>query len=217
MREHRTPARMLDALDALCGALIVTDRGIATEECAWRLRGQGYRDLVVGRKRARHFDAEHAVRIRTAANRGVHLHKVVSDDGRAVRPYCFFEERAAKERASVERFGKRIEQVRERIGRPGARSRGGARHYDIALETDPSEQHAIAVRFSRRPASGSMVTHSDDWDEATLWRTHMTLTGIGAVLRSSNSNPTRLRSLTTSPSGPRAIRLSPSSPTNPCK
>ena len=80
--EHRTLAEMLDALDAPRGALVVMDRGIATEERVCWLREQGYRYLVVGREHARHFDAEHSVCIRTAANRNVHLRKVVSDDGR---------------------------------------------------------------------------------------------------------------------------------------
>ena len=213
---HRTLAGMLDALGAPPGALVVMDRGIATGERVRWLHGQGYRYLVVGRKRARHFDAENSMRIRTAADRDVRLHKVVSDDGREARLYCVSEERAAKERAIVERSAerfeqaltelseglakprarKRIERVWERIGRLKARSRGLARYYDITVDTDPTGRHAVAVRFSRRPSSGPMVTHPDmyclrtnrtDWDEATLWRTHMTLTGIGEVFRSLKS------------------------------
>ena len=214
--EHGTLAEMLDAPGAPPGALVVMDRGIATRERICRLREQGYRYLVVGRERARHFDAENSVCVRTTANRAVRLRKVVSDDGREARPYCLSEERAAKERAIVERFAgrfeqalaelseglagprarKRIERVRERIGRPEARSRGLARHYDITVDTDPTGRHAVAVRFTRRPLQGSMVTHPGvcrlrtnltDWDEATLWRTCMTLTGIGAVFRSLKS------------------------------
>ena len=214
--ENRTLAEMLDALDAPRGALVVMDRGIATEERVCRLREQGYRYLVVSREHARHFDAEHSVCIRTAANRNVHLQKVMSDDGREARLYCFSEERAAKERAIVERFAgrfeqaltelseglagprarKRVDRIRERIGRIKARSRGLARHYAITVDTDPTGQHAVAVRFSRRPRQGSMVTHpgvyclrtnQTDWNEAALWRTHITLTDIEAVFRSLKS------------------------------
>ena len=49
------------------------------------------------------------MRIETASNHGVHLHKVLSDDTQEVRQYCFSEERAAKERGIVERFAKRFE------------------------------------------------------------------------------------------------------------
>ena len=64
-----------------------------------------------GRERARHFGAEHSVCIRTAANRDVHLRKVVSDDGREARLRCLSAERAAKERAIVERFVERFERA----------------------------------------------------------------------------------------------------------
>ena len=96
--------------------------------------------------------------------------QVVSEDGRELRPYCLSEERTAKERGIVERFAKRfkqaptelseglakpharerIEQVRERIGRLDARSRGLARHYDITVDTNPTGRHAVAGRCKVR-------------------------------------------------------------------
>ena len=100
VREHHTLAEMLDALNAPRAALVVMDRGIATEDRVRWLRDEGYRYLVVSRERTRHFDAEAAVRIETASSHGVHLHKVLSEDGQEVRLYCFSEERAAKERGS---------------------------------------------------------------------------------------------------------------------
>ena len=103
------------------------DRGIATEERVRWLREQGYRSLVVSRERTRHFDAEPAVRIHTAANQNVHLHKVVSDDGQEAYLYCFSEARAAKERSIVERFAKRFEQalteLSEGLSKPRTRKR----------------------------------------------------------------------------------------------
>ena len=207
---------MLDALHAPRAALVVMDRGIATEDRVQWLREQGYRYLVVSRERTRHFDAEAAVRIETASNHGVHLHKVFSDDAQEVRLYCFSEERAAKERGIVERFAKRFEsaltklceglskprtqkrldKVWQRIGRLKAQSRGVAQHYDVELDTDNTTQRATAVRFTRRPLAGSMMTHpgvyclrsnQTDWDEATLWRTYFTLTDLEAVFRSLKS------------------------------
>ena len=216
VREHRTLAQMLDALDAPREALVVMDRGIATEECVQWLRDNDYRYLVVSRERTRHFDPEAAVCIETASRHGVHLHKVVSDDGQELRLHCFSEERAAKERAIVERFATRFEQaltklseglsrprtekragnIRERIGRLKAKSRGIAQHYHIELDTDPTGERATAVRFTRQPVEGSMMTHpgvyclrtnQTDWDEETLWRTYVTLTDIEAVFRSLKS------------------------------
>ncbi len=95
----------------------------------------------------------------------MHLHKVVSED--ETRLYCFSEERANKDRGIVERFEtaltklsdglsrprtrKRVNQVRERIGRLKASNRRVVQHYDVELDT--------AVRFTRRPVEGAMMTH----------------------------------------------------------
>ena len=216
VREHHTLAAMLDALNAPRGALVVMDRGIATEDRVRWLREHQYRSLVVSRERTRHFDADAALSIETASHHRVHLHKVLSDDGQEARLYCFSEARAAKERAIVERFAQRFEaaltrlsdglskprthkrtdQVWQRIGRLKETSRGVAQHYDIALDTDETGERATAVRFTRRPLPGSMLTHpgvyclrtnQTDWDESTLWRTYFTLTDIEAVFRSLKS------------------------------
>ena len=216
VREHHTLAQMLDALNAPRGALVVMDRGIATEDRVRWLREHQYRYLVVSRERTRHFDADAALSIETASHHRVHLHKVLSDDAQEARLYCFSETRAAKERAIVERFAQRFEaaltrlsdglskprthkrtdQLWQRIGRLKETSRGVAQHYDIELDTNETGERATAVRFTRRPLPGSMLTHpgvyclrtnQTDWDESTLWRTYFTLTDIEAVFRSLKS------------------------------
>ena len=103
------PESVLEALNAPRGARVVMDRGIATEDRVQWLQEHGYRYVVVSRERTRHFDPEAALRIETASKHGVHLHKVLCDDGQEVRLYCFSEARAAKERGIVERFAQRFE------------------------------------------------------------------------------------------------------------
>ena len=49
VREHRTLAGMLEALDAPPGALVVMDRCVATEAAIAWLRDNAYRYLVVSR------------------------------------------------------------------------------------------------------------------------------------------------------------------------
>ncbi len=66
VREHRTLAGMLEALEAPAGALVVMDRGVATDACVTWLRDNGYRYLVVSRERHRRFDADAAVSLQTA-------------------------------------------------------------------------------------------------------------------------------------------------------
>ena len=216
VREHRTLAGMLEALQAPAGALVVMDRGVATDACVTWLREHGYRYLVVSRERHRQFDAEAAVAVQTQSKQTVHLHKAVSTDPDEVRLYCYSEERAEKERGIVERFAtrfeaaltklheglarprahKRLEQVWQRIGRLKAQHTRVASHYQIAVTADETGERAVAVTWNRRPQDGSMLTHpgvyclrssETDWDEDTLWRTYTTLTDVEAVFRALKS------------------------------
>ena len=74
---------MLEALEAPAGALVVMDRGVATDAGVTWLRDNGYRYLVVSRERHRRFDADAAVALQTQSDQTVHMHKVVSNDPRS--------------------------------------------------------------------------------------------------------------------------------------
>ena len=216
IREQRTLAGMLTALHAPRGALVVMDRGVATEACIQWLRDNGYRHLVVSRERHREFNADAAVSVRTRSDQTVQLYKVLSTDPDEVRLYCYSEERANKERAIVERFAarfeaaltklndglarprahKRVAQVWQRIGRLKAKHPRVASHYRIEVAPDETGEKAAAVTWTRRPLDGSMLTHpgvyclrssETDWDEDTLWRTYTTLTDVEAVFRALKS------------------------------
>ena len=246
VREHRTLAGMLKALRAPAGALVVMDRGVATDACITWLREHGYRYLVVSRERHRQFDADAAVSVRTQSNQTVHLHKVVSTDPDEVRLYCYSEERAQKERGIVERFAtrfeaaltqlndglarprahKRLAQVWQRIGRLKAKHSRVAAHYQIAVTADEAGKKAVAVTWTRRPQDGSMATHPGVYclrSSETDW----TKTPCGAPTpRSPTSKPSSARSnpssacvpsTTTNRGGPTATCSSPSSPTSSCR
>ena len=214
--EHKTLAGMLEALEAPRGALVVMDRGVATEDRIGWLQQEGYRYLVVSRQGRRQFDAEAAVTVETASRRCLQLQKQVSEDGKEVRLYCRSQERAEKEKGMVERFSRRFEQgltrlseglsrprahkgvdkVRERIGRLKEQSRGAAQHYTVEVLTDPSGEKATGLAWKRQPRPGSMATHpgvyclrssQTDWDEESLWRTYTLLTDVEAVFRSLKS------------------------------
>ena len=210
--EGQTLEEMLEGLEAPAGALVVMDRGLATEaNLAW-LKAQGYRYLVVSRERTRYFDPERAICIRNAAGESLQLEKVLSEDGQEVRLYCHSERRARKEEAINERFAKRFEQALdqiaaglskprttkrldklwERIGRLKEKSRGVGQHYQIELVPDDTGEKAAALRYTRQPAPGGSMTHpgvyclrssETDWDEERLWRTYITLTDLEAVFR----------------------------------
>ena len=214
--EPHTLAEMLTALQAPKGALVVMDRGIATQDNITWLAEQGYRYLVVSRERKRTFDLASAMTVTTATQQPVHLHKVLSEDGQETRLYCYSEAREQKEKAIAERLAKRfekalttlseglsrprtqkrIDKIWQRIGRLKEKSRGVAQHYDIDVTSSEDGTQALAITWRRQPVNGSMLTHpgvyclrsnQTDWDEETLWRTYITLTDLEAVFRSLKS------------------------------
>ena len=216
VKEDRTLKGMLEALQAPPGSRVVLDRGIATEEQVTWLAEHGYRYIVVSRERKRRFDAEAATAHRTRRGGTVHLEKVADPEGGEVRLYCYSEERAAKERGIAERFAARFERdldalheglsrprtqkkpnkIWQRIGRLREKSRGVGQHYDIEVEVDETGKRAVAVRWRKKPVTGTMLTHpgvyclrsnETEWSEERLWRTYTLLTDLEAVFRALKS------------------------------
>ena len=187
--EPHTLAEMLTALQAPKGALVVMDRGIATQDNITWLAEQGYRYLVVSRERKRTFDLASAMTVTTATQQTVHLHKVLSEDGQEARLYCYSEAREQKEKAIAERFAKRfenalttlseglsrprtqkrIDKIWQRIGRLKEKSHGVAQHYDIDVTSSVDGTQALAINWRRQledcascrslSVNGSMLTH----------------------------------------------------------
>ena len=212
--EDKTLAGMLEALQAPRDALVVMDRGVATEKNIVWLTDHGYRYLVVSRQRPRLFDPELALAIETRSHQTVHVQKVL--DGHEARLYCCSQTRALKEEGIARRFRERFEtalqklhqglskprarttpaHVWQRIGRIQEKSRGVGQHYKVHVATDPESGKATAVTWQYQPVPGSLLTHPGvyclrtnvlDWDSQTLWRTYTLLTDLEAVFRSLKS------------------------------
>ena len=89
VREHRTLEEMLEVLQAGPGALVVMDRGIATEDRIQWLQAQKYQYIVVARERRRVFDPEAAQTLTTAGGERLSLYRQVQDDpGAALLLLC---------------------------------------------------------------------------------------------------------------------------------
>lgn len=216
VHEAETLKGLLERLNAPKGALVVIDRGIATEANISWLRREQYRYLVVSRERTRSFDFEDATHLTTANDQQVYLKKVFSDDAQEVRLYCYSEQRAEKEKGMTRRFTERFEaeldklndalskprthkkldRIWERIGRLKERSRGIGQHYHIEVIPDASGEKAAAISWERQPVAGSKLTTPGvyclrsnllEWDEQTLWQTYIMLTDLEAVFRSLKS------------------------------
>lgn len=214
--EGTTLETMLRGLQAPSGALVVMDRGIATEANLIWLRENGYRYLVVSRERDRQFDSQQAITIKTAGDETIRLHKQLSEDGKEARLYCLSEQRAKKEAGISKRFSerfetalnkmseglgrarttKRIDKLWERIGRLKEKSHGIGQHYQVEIIADDSGEMATEIRWQRQPVEGSQLTdpgvyclrsNVTDWDEERMWRSYMMLTDLEAVFRSLKS------------------------------
>ena len=207
---------MLQELNAPKGALVIMDRGIATEKNIIWLKDQGYRYLVVSRERNRQFDETQSVETLTAQEDVIKLQKVLSDDGSEVRLYCYSEGRERKEAAISGRFTerfetglakireslskphgeKKVDKINERIGRLKEKSRGIAQHYEIEVTQDESGKQVTAITWQHVPKKGTVATHpgvyclrsnETTWDEAKLWHTYSMLTDLESVFRSLKS------------------------------
>lgn len=214
--EGNTLEVMLTGLNALPGALVIMDAGIATEaNLAW-LVARGYRYLVVRRGGTRQFDTARAVSIETAGGEALQLQKEMSEDGKEVRLYCHSAGRELKETAMMARATKGFEaglqkiaeglqkprsekryaKLLERIGRLKEKSGGASQHYTINLTPDETGKTVTALTWEKMPVVGTMATHpgvyclrssETEWDEERLWRTYTMLTDLESVFRSLKS------------------------------
>jgi hypothetical protein len=133
----------------------------------------------------------------TASGQIVHAQKVLSEDGKEARLYCYSEARQEKEKAMTARFctafeqglqkladgltkprcQKKKDQLNQRIGRLQAKSHGVSQHYSINLTTAEGSDQVNAINWERIPVAGSMMTNPGvyclrtnelTWDETTL-------------------------------------------------
>jgi transposase len=193
---------------------VVLDAGIATEQnIAWLVQN-GYRYLVVSRKRHREFDPDGAVLIKEDGDLTIRAQRRVNAETGEVELYCHSSQREKKEQGIAELFAKRFEaaleklaeglhkkgtvkryeKVLERLGRLRQKYSRAAQYYEVRVEQDPASGTATAIHWQRTkpiaetlPGVYCLRTNEQDWDEATLWRTYTMLTDLEAVFRSLKS------------------------------
>jgi transposase len=193
---------------------VVLDAGIASEEnIAWLVQN-GYRYLVVSRKRHREFDPDQASLIKEEGDLTIRAQRVVNADTGEVELYCHSSQREKKEQGIAELFAKRFEaalaklaeglhkkgtvkryeKVLERLGRLREKYARAAQYYEVTVAQDPATGKATAIAWKRTkpiaetlPGVYCLRTNEADWDEATLWWTYTMLTDLEAVFRSLKS------------------------------
>ena len=214
VREFSTMQAMLQGLNAPKEAVVVMDRGIATEANVTWLRKQGYLYVVVSRSRRRVMDEEQAIRTQTRSGDTIALYEESLRGERYV--YCRSEPRIRKEEAIVQRQMKGLERdlkamheglskprtwknldhIHQRIGRLKTVYSGVAQHYIIDVLPDSEGKKATTIRWKLDPRAPSRITHPGiyclrtnvlDMPADALWRTYMMLTDMEAAFRSLKS------------------------------
>lgn len=211
--EGDTLETMLAGLGVARGAIVVMDAGMASEDNINWLKDNGYRYLVVSRKRKRDFDENEAITVKHTPAQKVQVQRRINQETGEIELYCHSEMREKKEQAIQDRFAERFEQslqsiadglhkkgrlkrydkVLVRIGRLKEKYARAAQHYEIKVTPDPDSDNAKAIHWTRREKPNTQATHPgvyclrsdlDDWDEKTLWNTYTMLTDLEAVFRS---------------------------------
>ena len=183
--EASTVQDMLGGLSAPEGALVVMDRGTATQEVLDWLVSCNYHYVVVSREKVRTFDMDKAQTILTAQG---HELKIYSEPIKAkseTRLYCYSPGRYAKEHAITESFiqkfedaltkmheglskprtDKKKENILKRIGRLQEQSKGISQHYVITVSDNAATKApdkpllATAIHVEKKPVEGSRLTH----------------------------------------------------------
>ena len=146
----------------------------------------------------------------------MHCLKVLSEDGKEARLYCYSEARGAKEQAMTKTFSSRFEtaldklaeglkrprceerpdKLWQRIGRLKKKHHGIGQHYQIDMQIDESGTKANGLAWSRHSVTGTLLTHPGvyclrsneiEWDPEKLWRTYIMFTDLEAVFCSLKS------------------------------
>jgi len=214
--EPQSLQTMLEGLEGRTGSTVILDAGIASEENIQYLIEQGYKYIVVSRKRKRDFDEEKSILIKDIPGQNVKVQKVIVEETGEVELYCHSQLREKKEQAMQDSFSEKYEtalnnlhtglskkgttknyaKVLERLGRIKEKYARAAQHYEVTVTPDDQRDKAISINWKRVEKANSQASHPGvyclrtnlaDWNEETLWRTYTMLTDLESVFRSLKS------------------------------
>ena len=122
--EAQTLESMLKELEAPGDAMVIMDRGIATQANIDWLVDHSYRYVVMSRERIRRFDDAQAVSISSASGQAIRIERVQDEEGAEVRLYCQSERRMEKEEAMTALLAKRFEDGLQKLADGLTKPRG---------------------------------------------------------------------------------------------
>ncbi len=131
--EPKTLQEMLKELNGRAGSTVVLDAGIATEDNVQWLVKNGYRYLVVSRKRKRDFDEDKAMIIKDCPGQTIKVQRHVNEETGEVELYCHSLMREKKEQAIQDRFAEHFEDALQSLVN-GLQKKGTTKRYDKIIE-----------------------------------------------------------------------------------
>jgi len=203
-------------LDLRLPLTIVMDAGIASEDNIQWLVEQGYKYIVVSRKRQMEFDEQHSVVVKEHEHDSVQAMRVERENGE-IELYCHSALREKKERGMSKLASERLEselnylaeglhikrrlknakRICEKVGRLRQKYSSVSRYYEITIETDDAQKNATELNFKRiepkendpnaHPGVYCLRSNQTGWDEQQMWSTYIMLTDLEAVFRSLKS------------------------------
>ena len=211
--EAKTLEEMLKELNALPGATVVMDAGIASEANLIWLKKFGYEYVVVSRKPHRQFDPTHATEVSTAGQETIQVQRVLDETTGEILLYCYSPARAEKDRAidtsKAERFEAALQKlvagltkprgttdsakIQQRIGRAKQKYARAAQHYAIDIMLDSTGKTVTGISWIKTLKSGTAATHPGVYclrttlrapTDVELWRIYSMLTNLESVFRS---------------------------------
>ena len=215
-KKGEEPSVEMEPMDLQSPPTIVMDAGIASQENIEWLEANGYRYIVVSRKRQMSFDEEAAVTVKERENDTVRAYRVERDNGE-IELYCHSRRKELKEQSMTDRASSRFEAelkhlaeglhlprrtkgikaVCEKLGRLKQQYSSVARYYEIRTEQNEKQQKVTALHYQRielrqsdpntHPGVYCLRSNQREWSEQQLWSTYTMLTDLEAVFRSLKS------------------------------
>ena len=211
--EQATLKEMLEGLKADKQSIVVMDAGIATEKNIEWLQQEGYKYIVVSRKRNLKMPhSETPVILKEEKNNRVEAVLIRNEKTNELELYCHSQAKEAKTKVMVSKASKRFEmeleklssglckqgctkkydKVLERLGRLKEKNKKISSLYEITVEADAAHTIATQLTWVRNDASANtkqmgiycLRTNQQNLDAQAFWDIYTTLTDLESAFRS---------------------------------
>ncbi len=214
--EPKTLEDMLLALGAASNATVVMDAGFATENNITWLKDQGYKYMVVSRKRhVELFEDVAKVVVKEDKNNIVQARMIENKETQELELYCHSSAKEAKSKQMINQMSlryeeelkklsdgltkkgctKKYEKVMEKLGRLKEKYKRVNKYYDVTVHATDDNKLTQSISWQQKPNAAKteqygmycLRTNVKDLDEKTFWNIYTMLTDLEAAFRSLKS------------------------------